>query len=637
MADSFTMNKIAIALDIVRQYSEKLALNDKETKLYTIDGYGERVSFRDLVLGYLYAFCNIYGENGSWYGYPKYATYTLNILWGDGLIGWNRDVTNPVIDIPKALRIFEHLSAPSSSFKDKYARLEVFKKLFYRNGTKYHNYFLDGTDTLNAFNQYLSSGILLYNENPDFYNYCKEKIDGLAKLAANEAKNVSVPTKLKYLFDSKPVAKMYDAAPEDESYKDGMLNINSVVIQANQFYLTFLTSFEQILYQYTRQTFPLKLLGTMSNLYSSYTKLIVNYLKPYHARLIDTAPIIRFGNDLQESVMVGDQLEYNLTQQIYTDVYEWNFDNPYDWRPENYDQMKKIIDEFYWGGKGDPDEEKPPFDGIDYLGPGDFTDETAGIHYQLIDEWRYNYRIDEKLWYTDKFDKDLFEDFNVIIDSQEPEVKITPNDIPVEIYPSILYTTLNKYECLGYDPITGTLENLLDRDLIVITRNYCTKDQYRIYNIGTGKIHDSIMTGTVLNDNQNIDTSASLSDIDVVGMNFNSTNNHINETSIEVDETINARMMIMLDDILHGYVKVRGKWVKRKMPVVNDIFNGNKPPAEHMNLNPSMNFNSNSEYLNELHFPNGYHNFIRLLIYLPAHGKAILPSFNYTCRIKHYT
>ena len=135
MSDKATMNKIAIALDIMRQYDERLRSLGEETKLYTIDGYGERVSFRDLVLGYRYAFCNIYGENGSWYGYPKYETYTLNIMWGDGLIGWNRVVTNPIIDIPKALRIYDHLSAPASSFKDKHARLEVFKKMFYRDHT----------------------------------------------------------------------------------------------------------------------------------------------------------------------------------------------------------------------------------------------------------------------------------------------------------------------------------------------------------------------------------------------------------------------------------------------------------------------------------------------------------------------
>lgn len=385
---------------------------------------------------------------------------------------------------------------------------------------------------------------------------------------------------------------MYDAAPEDESYKDGLLNINSVVIQANQFYLTFLTSFEQILYQYTRQTFPLKLLGTMSNLYSSYTKLIVNYMKPYHARLIDLAPIIRFGQDLDESVMVGDQIEYNLTQQIYTDVYEWSFDNPYDWRPENYDQMKKIIDEFYYGGKGNPDEETSPFDGIDYLGPGDFEDETAGIHYQLIDEWRYNHRIDQKLWYTDKFDRDIFEDFNVIVDSKEKDKDINICNIPVEIYPSILYTTLDKESSLGYDFVTGTIENLLDRDLIVITKNYCTKYQYRITNIET-----------------------------------------IEQTT---NEETNATMMVMLDDIVHGYVKENDKWVRMKIPVVNDIFNGNHVPAEHMNLNPSMRFNTNTEYLSELTLPDGYHNFIRLLIYLPAHGKVVLPKFNYEYRIKHY-
>jgi hypothetical protein len=593
------MNKIAIAMDIVRQYSERLNAFGEETKLYTIDGYGERVSFRDLVLGYLYAFCNIYGEAGSWYGYPKYLNYTLNILYGDGIIGWNRVVTNPVIDIPKALKIYDHLSATAASYKDKYARFEVFKKMFYRNGTKYHNYFLDGTDALNSFGQYLSSGILLYNENQDFYNYCKSKIDNFAKLAANEAKNVSVPTKLKYLFDSKPVATMYDAEPADESYKDGLLNINSVIIQANQFYLTFLTSFEQILYQYTRQTFPLKLLGTLTNLYSSYTKLIVNYLKPYHARMIDLAPIIRFGSDISDTMSVGDQLTYNLTQQIYTDVYEWNFDNPYDYRPNNYDQMKKITEDFYFGGS--PDDEDNP-----------------GITYQLIDEWRYNHRIDEKLWYTDKFDKDIFEDFNVIVDSQEQEVGINTDDIPVEIYPSILYTTLSKYDSLAYDFVTGTIENLLDRDLVLITKQYNSKDQYRLTNIKTVKQ--------------------------------------------DIDENISrTKMLVLLDDIYHGFTseftytvigeRFEGEYVinpeevsvikytRMKIPKVNDIFRGNKPPVNDMSQNPIWKkLNSNQDLTREeIPLIDGYHNFIRVLIYLPAHCKAVLPKFTYECRIKHYT
>ena len=624
MQDTHIMNKIAISLDIMRQYDAKLRASGDETRLYTIDGYGERISFREVMLGLLYVFSSIYGEPYSWYGYPNSndpEAYIMHILWGEGLIGWNRQVTNPIIDLPKALRIYEQLSATASSYKDKHARLTTFKKLFYRTDTLYHNYFMDGTDATNAVNQYMTAGALLYNENIDFYNYCKNKLENLNKLAKNEAKNVTVPTKLKFLFDSKPEAVMYDAEPEDVSYKDGLLNINSVVIQANQFYLTFLTTLEQILYQYTRQTFPIKLLGIMGNLYSSYVKLIVNYLKPYHARLIDLAPILRFGNNLSESVMVGDQLTYNFTQQIFTDVYEWSFDNPYDWVPTHYDQMKKITEEFYFGGS--PDE-----------------NETAGITYQLHDEWRYNHRIDQKLWYTDKFDKDIFEDFNVIVDIKEPEVKLNPNDIPVEIYPSILYTTLNKYECLGYDAITGTIENLLDRDLILITKNYCTRDQYMIKDIKTGtNYHDSIeLSGITFNSDISTTSSDSYS-IKVSNMNFNSdVNNVIIDEPIELDESYNATIMVLLDDIVHGFVKVNNKWIRKKIPVINDIFNGNKPPAVHMNLNPSMRFNTNAEYIKEgMTLPDGYHNFIRLLIYLPAHGKVLLPTFNYMCRIKHYT
>ena len=629
------MNKIAISLDIIRQYDMKLRSSGEETKLYAIDGYGERVSFRDLVLGYFYVFSNIYGESDGWYGYPNSSdpeAFIMHILWGEGIIGWNRSVTNPIIDIPKALKIYEQLSATASSYKDKHAREEVFKKLFYRTDSLYHNYFLDGTDQTNALNQYMAAGMLLYNENIEFYNYCKDKLESLNKLAKNEAKNVTVPTKLKYLFDSKPVATMYDAEPEDESYKDGLLNINSVVIQANQFYLTFLTSLEQILYQYTRQTFPLKLLGTMTNLYSSYVKLIVNYLKPYHARLIDKDPIIRFGEDLFESVMVGDQLEYNFTQQIFTDVYEWSFDNPYDWKPFKYDHLKKIRDYFYYGGKGDPDEEQPPFNGIEYLGEGDFEDETAGIHYQLNDEWRYNHRIDKKLWYVDRFYKDLFEDFNVIVDSKEQNIDINIDDIPVEIYPSILNTTLNKYDCLSFDFTNGTLENLLDRDLVVITKNYCQKGQYRLSNIKTCRLdsdQDLYLNGTTFCGENSFNTS---DNIVIKNINFNTSSSIVNYPN---KENLSSKIAVLLDDICHIHIYRNDRWEKIKLPIFNDIYNNNRVPPIFLGI-ACQKFNNNEDYLNVLKLPSGYHNFIKFMIYIPAHSKAILPKVSYECRLKHY-
>ena len=315
--------------------------------------------------------------------------------------------------------------------------------------------------------------------------------------------------------------------------------------------------------------------------------------------MIDLAPIIRFGSDISDTMSVGDQLTYNLTQQIYTDVYEWNFDNPYDYRPNNYDQMKKITEDFYFGGS--PDDE-----------------DTPGITYQLIDEWRYNHRIDEKLWYTDKFDKDIFEDFNVIVDSQEQEVDINTDDIPVEIYPSILYTTLNKYDSLAYDFVTGTIENILDRDLVLITKQYNSKDQYRLTNIKTVKQ--------------------------------------------DIDENISrTKMLVLLDDIYHGFTskftytvigeRFEGEYVinpeevsvieytRMEIPKVNDIFRGNKPPVNDMSQNPIWKkLNSNQDLtIEEIPLIDGYHNFIRVLIYLPAHCKAVLPKFTYECRIKHYT
>ena len=78
-------------------------------------------------------------------------------------------------------------------------------------------------------------------------------------------------------------------------------------------------------------------------------------------------------------------------------------------------------------------------------------------------------------------------------------------------------------------------------------------------------------------------------------------------------------------------------WTRKKIPKVNDLFNGNHLPAAHIGMNPSIDLNTNEEYLNELELPDGYHNFIRLLIYLPEHSRVVLPKFTYDCRIKHYT
>ena len=583
------MNKIAIALDILRQYNEYLETSGKETKIYSIDGYGERVSFKALVYGYWYTFSSIYGSNSSWYGYPKDMYW--NKIWGDGIIGWNRPVTNPIIDIPKALTIYTQLNASASSYKDKFSRETAFKKLFYRDGSYANNVFIDDSIQTDSDGYIQTAGTVLQNEDPDFYTYVNGKLYDLYQLAANEAKNVSVPTKLKFLFDSKPVAKMYDAEPTDESYKDGLLNMNSSVIQANQFYLTFLTSFEQIIYQYTKQTFPVKLLGTLANLYSSYVKLITNYVKPYHARLIDKAPILRFGGGLEESIAVGDILRLDPTVQIYNDVVKWRFDNPYDIPPEDYDKLDKIYDEFYLGGKPD-DSEQEEFTGIKYY--EDIPE--SGIVYKLEDKDHTYHRIDDVKIYTDNklHRNNIFEDITITSDEVHSGVYPKYDNIPFDLYPSAFYNKYKIEDVLEYNWLNNYIENITDRDLCIVTNLYTGKDQYRISNI------------KFKHKDYDIDISSS-------------------------------RIGVFAEDINTLYVYKKNIhdefiWDRVKIPKIADIFNRIDPPARL--AIPCSTLGLNKDLLDTVEMPNKFYNFIKFFLYIPAHSKAILPEIEYTCRTK---
>ena len=583
------MNKIAIALDILRQYNEYLETSGKETKIYSIDGYGERVSFKALVYGYWYTFSSIYGSNSSWYGYPKDMYW--NKIWGDGIIGWNRPVTNPIIDIPKALTIYTQLNASASSYKDKFSRETAFKKLFYRDGSYANNVFIDDSIQTDSDGYIQTAGTVLQNEDPDFYTYVNGKLYDLYQLAANEAKNVSVPTKLKFLFDSKPVAKMYDAEPTDESYKDGLLNMNSSVIQANQFYLTFLTSFEQIIYQYTKQTFPVKLLGTLANLYSSYVKLITNYVKPYHARLIDKAPILRFGGGLEESIAVGDILRLDPTVQIYNDVVKWRFDNPYDIPPEDYDKLDKIYDEFYLGGKPD-DSEQEEFTGIKYY--EDIPE--SGIVYKLEDKDHTYHRIDDVKIYTDNklHRNNIFEDITITSDEVHSGVYPKYDNIPFDLYPSAFYNKYKIEDVLEYNWLNNYIENITDRDLCIVTNLYTGKDQYRISNIKFK--------------HKDYDIDISSSRIGVFAEDIN--------TLYVYKKNINNEFM----------------WNRVKIPKIADIFNRIDPPARL--AIPCSTLGLNKDLLDTVEMPNKFYNFIKFFLYIPAHSKAILPEIEYTCRTK---
>ena len=436
--DRDTMTKIAIALDIVRKYLDNQEKLGSNVKIFSIDGFGEKLSFRDLCLGTWMVFDCIYGRSGQPIGYP----IDMEFLGGEGVMGWNREVTNPTIDIPKALTIYQQISASASSYPDKFSRMKVMKKLFYRTDSS-NRFFTEKGQTYK----------ILADENPDFYNFIVKRIQDLINLAQNESKTVAVPTKLTYVFDKLPYATKYDAEEySNMSYMRGLLNLNSVIIKANKLYLSFLTSFEQVLYHYTKQAFPIKLYGTITYLFNSYLKIIINYMKPYHSKLIENFPNLKIGGDLLETVTVGDVARVNSTLQIFTDIIKWRFDNPYDFVPENYDSMDKIIDFI-----------------------------KTVITTKIEDQERTNHRIDYDILTLDDRSNHIYEDISIKADCKVFNASIEKDSIPGNLYPSKMLPFTNSY--IEYNLKDKTLKNISDRDLVFITDNYCMKGSYRISNI----------------------------------------------------------------------------------------------------------------------------------------------------------
>lgn len=451
--DKNIMVKTNIALDIIRQYLEDQEKIGANVRIFSLDGYGERLSFRELCLGMWLTFDCIYGIANQPYGYPP----DMEFVGGEGIIGWNRKVTNPTIDIPKALKIYEQISASASSYRDKFTRIDAMKKLFYRTDTS-NRFFTDESQTYQ----------ILADENEEFYNFICNKILEFIKLAQNESKSVELPSRLKFLFDVKPYSKVYDSEPDNMPYMNGLLNLNSVIIQANKFYLSFLTSFEQIIYQYTKQFFPLKLYGTIAYLFNSYLKLIVNYMKPYHAKMLENFPLLQFGNDLFESVVVGDVLRVNSVLQIYNDIVKWRFDNRYEPRPDTYDKIDKISDF------------------IQML-----------LTTKIEDKERTNHRIDNDIIYVDSSDNHIYEDFSIKIDNKVNNFKLSNARIPGYLYPSIMQSSNDIEALLEFDIDLNTIRNKSDRGLIFITDNYVPKDGYRISNIVMNREQNLVVNNDV--------------------------------------------------------------------------------------------------------------------------------------------
>lgn len=318
----FYMMRTAIALDIVRQYYFKQKYAGENVNTIAIADYGEFINFEELCLGAWMVFDKLYGI------YPP----DIQIISGQYLVGWNRDVTDPTLDIPIALKLYEQLVAPASSYNDKWSRMETVQKLFYKI---YKSPMEQRFITPNHYD-------ILQEMNPIFYQWILDNIARLEEMLQNtyDYNNIKIDHK-KYVFDLRPVPDFFDDTIKVSDLDLGLFHLNDGMLLANKFYMSFLTAFEQLLHEYTKHIFPMKLYATIGYIYTAHMKILMDFLKPYHAKLIEKEPILYFGNDLFDSVMVGDDMYQTITQKLIDSIIHTKFDNTRQGEVQ-YDHQYKI-------------------------------------------------------------------------------------------------------------------------------------------------------------------------------------------------------------------------------------------------------------------------------------------------------
>lgn len=412
-----TINETAIALDIIKQYFDNRDLAGENSRTLTIEGYGDFISFDELCLGLWMVFDRLY------WGFPQ------EVQEGVGLsrLGWNGEVTNPSIDIPMALQMFEELSAPASNYDDKMIRLETIEKWFYKEGTKFIDY---------------ETYEILETLNKPFYFWIEEKLSDIEELINSGPETLNKVSK-EYIFDLKPTPKFYDTEYTPSDAEIGLLN--EALILGNKFYLSFLTVLEQLLYTFTRKIFPLKLYATFAYLYKEYLKIIVNFVKPYHAYNIDLDPIFRIEGDINESVLVGDYFKNVIIKQLVSSIIYQLFDDEKD-DGSDYDSLENIRD---------------------------FVKKDVGLS-SLIDQIFHSFRFDDS-------SNLLIFDNNEYVFTEE--FRIHKNTLYEKEYTGAFPSTwkfympeMNKidetdyFSYLTWDYTTNTLANYWDRDVALIGR-----------------------------------------------------------------------------------------------------------------------------------------------------------------------
>jgi hypothetical protein len=279
--DTNTAYKTAIAIDILRTYYKQLSTNTLyNVRVFAIPGYANTVSFDELLLSIWLVFDKLFGYHAD-----EIVVNTLT-----NIIGWNGEVTNPMLDIPMALEMYDELSTIAASRLDKDTRFAAIQKWFYKDyGDENRRKFFNGD-----YQHYDD----LETINPDFYKWLIKKCIEVNKVSYVDWKTVD---------------------------RTDLLYLAQTILLKSKFYLSFLTALENALYSATYMRFPVRLYGLITYLYNIYMKLIVNFAKPYHAwRMPGTeAGILIVGPDLGESMQIEDYPHYYPIKRFVDRVVKW--------------------------------------------------------------------------------------------------------------------------------------------------------------------------------------------------------------------------------------------------------------------------------------------------------------------------
>lgn len=388
--DSTLLLKMTVATDILRQH-----FNNKEAKgeimnVLAIEGYAEPISFKDLCLGLWMSFDILYGP----YPYEPEGHDFIKGITGfyPTLQGWNGPITEDItLDIGIALKMIDELFVGSESSSDSEARLKAIRKWFYRNPhAKIFNF---QEDKLYRNNKYRWEYLKTLNEK--FYNWILASTLGILAEMSDAGYGKVVPNlyardHLDHVFEGMVVYVM-DATDDPDAtdfkmaykYTNGVWvpttlvdisflrnddfdltdlgTVGKALFKANKFLLRFLAVFEDLLYAHTNTIFPFKFVGMFSNLFFIYMRIVVNFVKPYHAKMLDTDATHILGDDIGSPVHVEDEssdypLKIILEKKIYESAVFRLFDAvPDEMRHYPYDAYHGIREKLVF-----PDNMSPP-------------------------------------------------------------------------------------------------------------------------------------------------------------------------------------------------------------------------------------------------------------------------------------